>query len=211
MMAGKKEAVIALLGQPNSGKSTLFNQLTGSKQHVGNWAGKTVEKKEGFFEHNGISYKITDLPGSYSLVANSEEEMVTRDYIASGVADAVCILVDASQLERSMYMLADFAGIQVPAVLVLNMMDVAVSQGKRIDVRKIEEQLGIPVISFVAARKKQYVEFYQVLEKALNEKRQLRTDRLEKAYEQELGKAYAEVRRRLPKRKTVNSALCGLR
>lgn len=199
MMAGKKEAVIALLGQPNSGKSTLFNQLTGSKQHVGNWAGKTVEKKEGFFEHNGISYKITDLPGSYSLMANSEEEMVTRDYIASGAADVVCILADASQLERSMYMLADFAGIQVPAVLVLNMMDVAWSQGKQIDAEKIEEQLGIPVISFVAARKKQYVEFYQILEQALEQKRPLRTDRLEKAYKQELGEVYEMVRRRLPK------------
>lgn len=113
---------------------------------MGNWTGKTVEKKEGFFEHNGISYKITDLPGSYSLVANSEEEMVTRDYIASGAADVVCILADASQLERSMYMLADFAGIQVPAVLVLNMIDVAQSQGKQIDAEKIEEQLGITFV-----------------------------------------------------------------
>lgn len=202
-MAGKKkEAVIALLGQPNSGKSTLFNQLTGSNQHVGNWAGKTVEKKEGFFEHNGISYKIADLPGSYSLVANSEEEIVTRDYIAGGEADAVCILVDASQLERSMYMLADFAGIQVPAVLVLNMMDVAESQGKQIDVRKIEEQLGIPVISFVAARKKQYVEFYRILEQALEKRRLLRTDKLEKFYEQEIGTVYRKVLSRLPEEKS---------
>lgn len=198
-MAGKKEAVIALLGQPNSGKSTLFNQLTGSKQHVGNWAGKTVEKKEGFFEHNGISYKITDLPGSYSLVANSEEEIVTRDYIASGVADVVCILVDASQLERSMYMAADFAGIQVPAVLVLNMMDVARSQGKKIDVKKIEEELGIPVIPFVAAEKKQYVEFYRGLERALEEKRLLRTEKLEKEYEQMFGNAYINFCAQMPR------------
>ena len=197
-MAGKKEAVIALLGQPNSGKSTLFNQLTGSKQHVGNWAGKTVEKKEGFFEHNGISYKITDLPGSYSLVANSEEEIVTRDYIASGVADAVCILVDASQLERSMYMAADFAGIQVPAILVLNMMDVARSQGKKIDVKKIEEELGIPVIPFVAAEKKQYAEFYRGLERALEEKRLLRTGKLEKEYERMFGNAYIKFCAQMP-------------
>ena len=197
-MAGKKEAVIALLGQPNSGKSTLFNQLTGSKQHVGNWAGKTVEKKEGFFEHNGISYKITDLPGSYSLVANSEEEIVTRDYIASGVADVVCILVDASQLERSMYMAADFAGIQVPAVLVLNMMDVARSQGKKIDVKKIEEELGIPVIPFVAAEKKQYVEFYRGLERALEEKRLLRTEKLEKEYERMFGNDYIKFCAQMP-------------
>lgn len=200
-MAGKKEAVIALLGQPNSGKSTLFNQLTGSKQHVGNWAGKTVEKKEGFFEHNGISYRITDLPGSYSLVANSEEEIVTRDYIADGVADVVCILVDAAQLERSMYMVADFAGIQTPVILLLNMMDVAESQGKQIDVKKIQERLGIPVLPFVAARKKLYGEFYSALEQALEQKRQLRTDRLEREYEKRLGAAYEKVCRELPQDK----------
>ena len=85
-------ATIALLGQPNSGKSTLFNALTGLRQHVGNWPGKTVEKKEGSFSHAGKEYKVADLPGSYSLSANSDEEVITRDYIASGKADIVCIL-----------------------------------------------------------------------------------------------------------------------
>ena len=102
---------IALLGQPNSGKSTLFNGLTGARQRVGNWPGKTVEKKEGHFDRNGIRYRVTDLPGTYSLSANSEEEIITRDYIASGEADVVCILADSSQLSRSLFMLADYAGI----------------------------------------------------------------------------------------------------
>ncbi|MBR3852410.1 MAG: 50S ribosome-binding GTPase, partial [Fibrobacter sp.] len=97
---------IALLGQPNSGKSTLFNNLTGLHQRVGNWPGKTVEQAEGEFVFDGTTYKVIDLPGSYGLSANSEEEVVTRDYIQSGKADLVCILVDASQLERSLYMLA---------------------------------------------------------------------------------------------------------
>lgn len=193
-----KEAVIALLGQPNSGKSTLFNQLTGSNQHVGNWAGKTVEKKEGFFEHNKISYRITDLPGSYSLVANSEEEIVTRNYIEDGVADVVCIMADAAQLERSMYMVADFAGIDTPVILLLNMMDVAESQGKKIDVKQIERRLGVPVLSFVAANKRKYPEFYHVLEQALEERRKLRTDELERKYEKYLGTAYREVLAKLP-------------
>ncbi|MDR2246586.1 MAG: 50S ribosome-binding GTPase [Treponema sp.] len=98
--------VIALLGQPNSGKSTLFNTLTGGRQHVGNRPGKTVEKKEGRFQHKGKQYLVADLPGSYSLsnvsfgYAGSEEEIVTRDYIAGGEADIVCILADASPLER---------------------------------------------------------------------------------------------------------------
>ena len=132
-MTEKNETVIALLGQPNSGKSSLFNALTGLKQHVGNWPGKTVEKKEGKFEHNGKKYLVADLPGSYSLSANSDEEIITRDYIASGKADVVCILADSSQLERSLYMLADYAGITVPTFLLLNMSDVAAGQGKQID------------------------------------------------------------------------------
>lgn len=89
---------IALLGQPNSGKSTVFNELTGMRQHVGNWPGKTVEQKEGKFTRNGEEYSVMDLPGSYSLLANSEEEIITRDYIKSKKADLVIIMADASQL-----------------------------------------------------------------------------------------------------------------
>ena len=119
----KNETVVALLGQPNSGKSTLFNALTGLRQHVGNWPGKTVEKKEGNFEYNWNKYLVADLPGTYSLSANSDEEIITRDYIAGGKADVVCILADSSQLQRSLYMLADYAGIKVPTFLILNMSD----------------------------------------------------------------------------------------
>ena len=131
-MTDKNETVIALLGQPNSGKSTLFNALTGLKQHVGNWSGKTVEKKEGTLEHNGKKYLVADLPGTYSLSANSDEEIITRDYIAGGKADVVCVLADSSQLQRSLYMLADYAGIKVPTFLILNMSDVAAEQGKSV-------------------------------------------------------------------------------
>lgn len=105
---------IALLGQPNSGKSTVFNALTLSRQHVGNWPGKTVEKKDGTFTWKNTEYTLTDLPGSYSLSGNSDEEVITENYIRSGKADLVCVLVDASQLERSMYMLADFASLDHP-------------------------------------------------------------------------------------------------
>ncbi len=119
-------ATIALLGQPNSGKSTLFNALTGLRQHVGNWPGKTVEKKEGSFTYAGKEYNVADLPGSYSLSANSDEEVITRDFITSGKADIVCILADSSQLQRSLFMLADYAGINAPCFLLLNMADVSV-------------------------------------------------------------------------------------
>ncbi len=173
------ETVIALLGQPNSGKSTLFNALTGMRQHVGNWPGKTVEKKEGSFTHNGSGYLVADLPGTYSLSANSDEEIITRDYIASGKADVVCILADSSQLERSLYMLADYAGITVPCFLVLNMSDVAAEQGKSIDAKALEEKLGIPVVLFSAPNTKDYNGFYAALERAVKGKTVLNPEALE--------------------------------
>ena len=175
----KETPVIALLGQPNSGKSTLFNGLTGLRQHVGNWPGKTVEQREGYFTKDGTRYTVVDLPGTYSLSANSDEEIITRDYIASGQADAVCILADASQLERSLFMLADFAGIKTPAFLLLNMIDVAKDQGKSIDVKQLEKRLGIPVLPFSATDVKRYDTFYQVLDNVLKRKPTLNTVRLE--------------------------------
>ncbi len=181
-MTDKNETVIALLGQPNSGKSTLFNALTGMRQHVGNWPGKTVEKKEGHFSRNGKEYLVADLPGTYSLSANSDEEMITRDYIASGKADVVCILADSSQLERSLYMLADYAGITVPCFLVLNMSDVAAEQGKTVNAKEMEKKLGIPVVSFSAPDTKAYGNFYVALERAVSTKTVLKADALEKRF-----------------------------
>ncbi len=154
---------IALLGQPNSGKSTVYNALTGSRQHVGNWPGKTVEKNDGFYTYNGTRYTVTDLPGSYGLSGNSDEEVITADFIRSGQAELVCILVDASQLERSMYMVAEFAALDRPAVLLLNMMDVAKAQKKEIDHKLLQERLGIPVLPFTAAESKGYDELKALL------------------------------------------------
>ena len=154
---------IALLGQPNSGKSTVFNALTGARQHVGNWPGKTVEKKDGTYTWKNEKYTITDLPGSYSLSGNSDEEIITEAFIRTKQADLVCVLVDASQLERSMYMLADFAALDFPGVLLLNMMDVAKQQGTTIDAKKLSEHLGIPVLPFTAAEAQGYDELKDLL------------------------------------------------
>lgn len=162
------EIQIALLGQPNSGKSTLFNTLTGAHQHVGNWPGKTVEKKEGYFSHGSRRYLVSDLPGSYSLSANSDEEIITRDTIAGGGADLVCVLADASQLERNLFMLADIAGIRTPVLLVLTMIDVAVDQGKKIDVELLSKRLNIPVAAIVAPDKGTYQDFFEKLDAALD-------------------------------------------
>jgi ferrous iron transport protein B len=178
-----EQKVIALLGQPNSGKSSLFNILTGSRQHVGNWPGKTVEQKEGEFTYKGDKYLVADLPGSYSLSANSDEEIITRNYINSGKADMVCVLADASQLQRSLYMLADFAGCTVPAILLLNMMDVAGEQGIKIDTDKLSEKLGIPVLPFVAVDKKSYDNFYEVIELVMKNKPVLNVPKMKDAEE----------------------------
>nr|MCR5205450.1 50S ribosome-binding GTPase [Lachnospiraceae bacterium] len=189
-------SAIALLGQPNSGKSTLFNALTGAHQHVGNWPGKTVEKNEGSFDYEGKKIKVIDLPGTYSLAANSDEEIVTRDYIAGQEADTVCILADSSQLERSLFMLADYAGIRVPALLLLNMMDVAKVQGKNIDAKKISKKLGISVIPFVAQDKKNYNEFLSTV--SANQKSYPDYSALEEEYKKEFGETYADICRILP-------------
>ena len=162
--------VVALLGQPNSGKSTIFNMITGSHQHVGNWPGKTVDKKEGTFKIDGRQMILADLPGSYCLSAGSDEEAITRDYITKGNADLVLVMADASQLKRSLYMLADFVDMQVPAVLVLNMMDVAKGQGISINIKKLSEKLGIPVVPMSAIKRNEYKLLYQTIADNLERK-----------------------------------------
>lgn len=162
--------VVALLGQPNSGKSTIFNMITGSHQHVGNWPGKTVDKKEGTFKIDKKQMILADLPGSYCLSAGSDEEIITRDYITQGNADLVLVISDASQLKRSLYMLADFVGMHVPAVLVLNMMDVVKGQGIRIDTKKMSEKLGVPVVPMSAIKKNDYKLLYQAIDDNLENK-----------------------------------------
>ena len=166
---------ITLLGQPNSGKSTVFNALTGARQHVGNWPGKTVEKKDGTYTWKNEKYTLTDLPGSYSLSGNSDEEIITENYIRSKQADLVCVLVDASQLERSMYMLADFAALDTPGILLLNMMDVAKQQGIIVDAEKLSEHLGIPVLPFTAAESDGYDRLRDLLAAELKQPHKLKS------------------------------------
>jgi ferrous iron transport protein B len=144
--------VVALAGQPNVGKSTIFNALTGLSQHVGNWPGKTVEQKTGTFTYEDRSYSVVDLPGTYSLTANSEEERITRDYIIQERPDVVVAVVDAAILERSLYLLAELLLLPAPVVLVLNMMDVAEQEGIIVEPKVLAAALGVPVVPMVAAR-----------------------------------------------------------
>ncbi len=141
---------IALAGNPNAGKTTLFNRLTGARQHVGNYPGVTVEKKEGVFTYKSKKIKVTDLPGTYSLTAYSVEELVARDFIVNESPDVVVDIVDASNLERNLYLSCQFLELGIPMVIALNMVDVAESRGIAIKADKLSRLLGIPVVPIIA-------------------------------------------------------------
>jgi len=149
---GERVIKVALAGQPNVGKSTVFNILTGLSQHVGNWPGKTVEKKSGYCRHNGFLLHIVDLPGTYSLTANSLEERIARDFIIKERPDVVVAIVDAAILERSLYLLTELLSLPAPVVLGLNMVDVAEQRGYHIEPKVLQAALGIPVVPMVATR-----------------------------------------------------------
>jgi len=138
--------VIALAGNPNTGKSTVFNNLTGLKQHTGNWPGKTVTRAEGGFEFNDSRFKIVDLPGTYSLLSSSTDEEVARDFILFGQPDVTVIVADATRLERNLNLVLQVLEITDRAILCLNLMDEARRNKIDIDVRTLSKDLGIPVI-----------------------------------------------------------------
>ena len=144
--------LVALTGQPNAGKSTVFNILTGLSQHVGNWPGKTVEKREGAHTAEGQELRIVDLPGTYSLTAFSEEERIARDFIIHERPDVIVLLMNAAALERSLYLLSELLLLGPPVVVAVNMLDVAEQQGIRIDTDALETSLGIPTIPMVATK-----------------------------------------------------------
>ena len=153
---------ISLIGNPNCGKTTLFNALTGSKQRVGNWAGVTVDKKTGEFSYRGIDFDLVDLPGIYSLTPSSvagEDEIVARDYLVSGETELIINIVDAANLERNLYLTTQLIELKVPMIVVVNMLDIARQHHITIDLEALEKQLGIPVIGLVAAREKGLQEF----------------------------------------------------
>jgi len=144
--------VVGLAGNPNVGKSTVFNALTGLRQHTGNWPGKTVSRAEGGFEYGDHRYKIVDLPGTYSLLATSLDEEVARDFILFGQPDVTVVVVDATRLERNLNLVLQVLEITDRVVVCLNLIDEAQRNGLEIDERRLARDLGVPVVPTVARR-----------------------------------------------------------
>ncbi len=145
--------VVALAGNPNTGKSTVFNNLTGLKQHTGNWPGKTVTRAEGGFIYNDKKFKLVDLPGTYSLLSTSTDEEVARDFILFGQPDVTVIVADATRLERNLNLVLQILELTDRAILCVNLIDEAERHGLKIDDRTLSRRLGIPVV-LAAARQK---------------------------------------------------------
>ena len=181
----------ALVGNPNCGKTTLFNQLTGSYQYVGNWPGVTVERKEGRIKNLSDKIELVDLPGVYSLSPYSPEEIVTRNYILNEMPDIIINIVDSTNLERNLYLTTQLLELQYKMILVLNMTDLLKSRGKEIDVKKLEKRLGIPVVCISAGKNKGIDKLLELL--SLIVKKNNLTRLTDKFYSPEVENAISET------------------
>jgi GTP-binding protein len=149
----KYDRLVALAGNPNTGKSSVFNALTGLKQHVGNWPGKTVARAEGGLSFNGLNYKLVDLPGTYSLLSASQDEEIARNFILFGRPDCTVVVADATVLERNLNLALQVMEITDKVVLCVNLMDEAKRKGLEVDVRSLARDLGVPAVPTVARTK----------------------------------------------------------
>ena len=193
--------VVALAGNPNTGKSTVFNAMTGLRQHTGNWPGKTVTRAEGAFEYNKEKFKLVDLPGTYSLLSTSEDEEVARNFILFGKPSVTVIVVDASRLERNLNLVLQILEITNNAVLCLNLMDEAERNNLEIDTRTLAKDLGIPVVPTSARYNRGIPELIQTISELANGKIVCKPHRIKnipKNIEQALEKLSAEIKEVYP-------------
>lgn len=205
-----KRNIICIVGNPNCGKTTLFNALTGSRQEVGNWPGVTVDKKTGRYSFEGEEVEIVDLPGIYSVTPASnsgEDERVARDYILSGEAQAVINIVDASNLERNLYLTAQLLEMRVPMMVVVNMLDIAQNHGMQVDLNALERELGCPVVGVVASRGQGVRNLRRSISEFLKHPA---VPPMKLAYGAEIDKAAADVTRELAAAGTRHPAWCAV-
>lgn len=188
--------VVAMAGNPNTGKSTVFNNLTGLRQHTGNWPGKTVSRAEGGYVYNEKRYKVVDLPGTYSLLSTSTDEEVARNFILFGQPDVTVIVVDATRLERNLNLTLQILEITDRAVLCLNLMDEAQRNNIEIDERTLSKELGIPVIPSAARRKQGMNELLNAIEEVATGKFVCRPHRI-KSRSSKINHAIAEIAAKL--------------
>ena len=158
-MAARKLLTIAIAGNPNCGKTALFNALTGARQRVGNWPGVTVEKKEGYFELGDRQIRLVDLPGTYALFANAEDERAAVDYLLSREASLIINIVDATNLERNLFLTSQLADMKIPMVIAVNMMDIAENRGIQLDLDELSDFYGVPCIPLSAVSEKSVTNF----------------------------------------------------
>jgi len=184
---------VALIGNPNVGKSLVFNNLTGGKAHIGNWPGKTVEKKVGRCVFKGVEMEIVDLPGTYSLTANSIDELIARDYIVKERPDVVIDIVDASNLERNLYLTLQLLELEANIVIALNKFDIAKDLGYEINIDELSRLLGVPVVPTVATTKEGMEELKEAVIKAAKEKDKRRI--IEISYGKEFDELIAKIER----------------
>jgi ferrous iron transport protein B len=198
---GDWDYVVALAGNPNTGKSTVFNALTGLRQHTGNWPGKTVIRAEGGFVYADRRYKLVDLPGTYSLLATSVDEEIARDFILFGQPDVTVIVVDATRLERNLNLALQVLEITDRAVICLNLMDEARRHGLQVDDRRLARDLGVPVVPTIARYNEGLDSLLQAIDEVATGKTVCKPHRIRvqsPALERALGEMVTEIETAFP-------------
>ena len=202
----KSTYTIALAGNPNVGKSTIFNNLTGMNQHTGNWTGKTVANATGYFEYRGEQYKIVDIPGTYSIMSHSEEEEIARNYICFGNPDATIVVVDATSLERNLNLVLQITEITENLIVCVNLLDEAKKKKIKINLELLSNILKVPVVGVTARKKKTLNNLLKVLRNVCERKEQINPI-YQIHYDEKIEKAIKEVKEIISKQYKIEEKL----